>query len=97
MGWVECVPNFSEGRDESVIDSLAVAVRAVPHAHLLDIHRDASHHRSVFTIVGEQQAVLEAVFQAAKVAVAKIDLTQHTGAPPSGHPAGWLCCRAALG
>ncbi len=82
MGWVECVPNFSEGRDESVIDAMAVAVRAVPHAHLLDIHRDASHHRSVFTIVGEQQAVLEAVFQAAKVAVAKIDLTQHTGAHP---------------
>ncbi len=64
------------------IDAIADAFRAVPQSHLLDILSDASHHRSVFTVVGEQESVLEAVFQAAKVAVAKIDLTQHTGEHP---------------
>ncbi len=82
MGWVECVPNFSEGRDMAAIDAIADAFRAVPQSHLLDIHSDASHHRSVFTIVGEQRSVLEAVFRAAKVAVAKINLKQHTGEHP---------------
>ncbi len=82
MGWVECVPNFSEGRDMAVIEAIADAFRAVPPSHLLDVHTDAAHHRSVFTIVGEQRSVLEAVFRAAKVAVAKIDLTQHTGEHP---------------
>ncbi len=82
MGWVECVPNFSEGRDRAAIDAIADELRAVPQSHLLDTHSDASHHRSVFTIVGEQRSVLEAVFQAAKVAVARIDLTQHTGEHP---------------
>jgi len=82
MGWVECVPNFSEGRDLAAIDAIADAVRAVPQSHLVDVHSDASHHRSVFTIVGEQRSVLEAVFGAARVAVAKIDLTQHTGEHP---------------
>ncbi len=41
MEWVECVPNFSEGRDPSFIDALAAAIESVPEAHLLDIHRDA--------------------------------------------------------
>ena len=82
MGWVECVPNFSEGRDVSVIDAIADAINTVRHSHLLDIHRDTSHHRSVFTIAGEQRSVLEAVFQAAKVAVARIDLTKHGGEHP---------------
>ena len=66
----------------AAIDAIADAFRAVPQSHLLDIHSDASHHRSVFTIVGERRSVLEAVFRAAKVAVAKINLTQHTGEHP---------------
>ncbi len=82
MGWVECIPNFSEGRDTVVIAAIADAVRAVPRSHLVDIHSDVSHHRSAFTIVGEQRSVLEAVFRAAKVAVAMIDLTHHTGEHP---------------
>ncbi len=66
----------------AAIGAIADAVRAVPQSHLLDIHSDASHHRSVFTIAGEQRAVLEAVFRAAQMAVTKIDLTRHTGEHP---------------
>ena len=75
--WVECVPNFSEGRDLSFIDDLAAAIESVPEAHLLDIHRDTWHHRSVFTIVGELGAVREAAFRAVRLAVSQIDLTRH--------------------
>src|SRR6266704_2233501 len=48
---VECVPNFSEGRDPATIDALRAAIRAVPGVHLLDVQTDASHNRSVFTFV----------------------------------------------
>ncbi|MCH7683488.1 MAG: glutamate formimidoyltransferase [Gemmatimonadetes bacterium] len=80
--WVECVPNFSEGRDPSFIDDLAAAIESVPEAHILDIHRDTWHHRSVFTIVGELGAVRDATFQAVRLAVSQIDLTRHTGEHP---------------
>jgi len=61
---VECVPNFSEGRDAGVLEALAAALRSVPGAGLLDVHADASHHRSVFTLAGRPGAVAEAAFRA---------------------------------
>ena len=81
-GWVECVPNFSEGRDEGVLRAIEAAFTSVAGAHLLDVHADASHHRSVFTVAGTLGAVSEAAFRAVRVAVERIDLTQHTGEHP---------------
>jgi glutamate formiminotransferase len=48
---VECVPNFSEGRDPAVLDALRAALTGVPGVQLLDVQADTSHHRSVFTLV----------------------------------------------
>lgn len=79
---VECVPNFSEGRDADVIEQLAAAARSVPGAALLDLHADPDHHRSVLTLAGSPRAVSEAVFRAVAVAVSVIDLTRHEGVHP---------------
>jgi len=81
-GVVECVPNFSEGKTPDVLRALEQAMRGVPGAHLLDIHADPSHHRSVFTIAGEPDAVAEAAFRGARVARAEIDLRRHRGQHP---------------
>lgn len=80
--WIECVPNFSEGRDVAVIQALRETLGAVRGAHVLDVHADESHHRSVYTCVGEPEAVAEAVFRAVRLAVERIDLTRHTGEHP---------------
>lgn len=79
---VECVPNFSEGRDVSRLDAIAAAISSVPGVRLLDREMDASHHRSVFTLVGAPDAVAEAAFQAARTAVERIDLNHHKGEHP---------------
>ncbi len=79
---VECVPNFSEGRDESVIAALIAAVESVPGVVLLDRTSDPDHHRSVLTFVGPPDFVAEAAFQAVRVASQRIDLRRHGG----GHP-----------
>ncbi len=79
---VECVPNFSEGRDRAVLAALEASMRGVPGAHVLDIHADASHHRSVFTVVGSFESVLRAVFAAVRTAMERIDLTSHRGEHP---------------
>ena len=79
---VECVPNFSEGRDQSVIRRLAEAATASPGAALLHQTADVSHNRSVFTLAGEPEGVMEAVFRMAETAVALIDLNAHRGAHP---------------
>jgi glutamate formiminotransferase len=65
-----------------VVDALAGAVLATPGAHLLDRHSDADHNRTVLTFAGDPQAVSAAVFAAARVAVERIDLTQHQGVHP---------------
>ena len=80
--WIECVPNFSEGRDGAVIRTLRETLGAVPGVHVLDVHADEWHHRSVYTCVGEPEAVAEAVFRAVRIAVERIDLTRHTGEHP---------------
>ena len=79
---VECVPNFSEGRDAATIDALRSAITAVTGVRLLDVQSDTAHNRSVFTFVGNPAAVVEAAFAAMRVATDRIDLTKHTGEHP---------------
>jgi glutamate formiminotransferase/formiminotetrahydrofolate cyclodeaminase len=79
---VECVPNFSEGRDAAVIDALRSAIAAVAGVQLLDVQSDAAHNRSVFTFVGNPSATVEAAFAAMRVATERIDLTKHSGEHP---------------
>jgi len=79
---VECVPNFSEGRDQATLEALRAAVTAVPGVQLLDVQADASHHRSVFTFVAPPDAAAEAAFRAMRVARDRIDLTRHQGEHP---------------
>jgi len=79
---IECVPNFSEGRDLAILGALRAAIVAVPEVWLLDVHADASHNRSVFTLVAAPQAAAEAAFRAVRVATERIDLTKHAGEHP---------------
>ena len=82
MAVVECVPNFSEGRDAKVIETIAQAIRAVDGANLLDIDPGKSTNRTVFTFVGAPESVLEAAFQAIATAAQLIDMRTHQGAHP---------------
>jgi glutamate formiminotransferase/formiminotetrahydrofolate cyclodeaminase len=77
---VECVPNFSEGRDPQVIEAIAGAVREVEGAALLDVDPGRDTNRTVMTILGAPEAVLEAAFRAIARAAERIDMTRHTGA-----------------
>ena len=79
---VECVPNFSEGRDAGKIDAIVQAILAVPEVVLLDREADADHNRSVLTFAGPPAAVADAAFRAVEKAVALIDLTRQQGAHP---------------
>src|ERR1700687_858706 len=79
---VECVPNFSEGRDAAKVDAIVAAMRAVPGVFLLDRESDADHNRSVVTLAGEPEAVAEAALRGVGKAAELIDLTKHTGAHP---------------
>ncbi|HEY3840128.1 MAG TPA: glutamate formimidoyltransferase [Bryobacteraceae bacterium] len=81
-GAIECVPNFSEGRDPRVLASLAAGIRDTPGVALLDHSADPDHNRSVFTFTGEAGAVLQAALTAAAIAVARIDLNRHGGVHP---------------
>jgi glutamate formiminotransferase len=79
---VECVPNFSEGRRQEVIDRIVAAVEQVPGAQVLDVQSDLDHNRSVVTIIGAPQAVAESAFQGIATAAELIDMNHHRG----GHP-----------
>src|SRR3989442_369417 len=79
---VECVPNFSEGRDLVTLGALRAAITSVPGVRLLDVQADPSHNRSVFTLVAPPDAAAEAAFRGMRVATERIDLTQHTGEHP---------------
>jgi glutamate formiminotransferase len=79
---VECVPNFSEGRDAATIAALQEAVRAVDGVRLLDTHSDADHNRTVLTFAGTPGAVAEAAFRAVREAAVRIDLRTHRGVHP---------------
>lgn len=82
MPIVECVPNFSEGRRQEVIEKLAGAIRKIDGARLLGYESDHDHNRSVFTIAGEPGPVSEAAFMACKLAAELIDLNRHSGEHP---------------
>ncbi len=77
---LESVPNFSEGRDADVVEALRSAL-AGP-ARLLDVHVDADHHRSVFTLVGEHEQLVDSLLAGIGVARERIDLRRHEGAHP---------------
>lgn len=79
---LECVPNFSEGRNLKVIDEIADAIQTGSTAKLINIHSDADHNRSVFTILGEPEPLIDAVFRGTEVAVNRIDLKKHHGTHP---------------
>jgi glutamate formiminotransferase len=77
---LESVPNFSEGRDRATIDAIGAALSE--HARLLDVHTDVDHNRSVFTLVGAEQELADALLAGIAVAVERIDLRGHAGAHP---------------
>jgi glutamate formiminotransferase/glutamate formiminotransferase/formiminotetrahydrofolate cyclodeaminase len=79
---VECVPNFSEGRNQTTVRALVNAVESVPGVWLLDQTMDRDHHRSVLSFAGEPDAVAEAAFRAIRVATDLIDLRKHKGVHP---------------
>ena len=80
MELLESVPNFSEGRDAATIDAIGAALDA--HARLLDVHSDADHNRSVFTLVGTEPELADALLAGVAVAAGRIDLRRHEGAHP---------------
>lgn len=79
---VECVPNFSEGRDMAKIRQITQAIEAVAGVSLLDVDPGADTNRTVVTFVGSPDAVVEAAFQAVKTASQVLDMTGHHGAHP---------------
>lgn len=79
---VECVPNFSEGRNPDIVQALVGVVRSVPGVALLDQTMDPDHHRAVLTFAGRPYAVAEVAFQMARLASQLIDLRSHHGEHP---------------
>src|SRR5207248_4873377 len=79
---VECVPNFSEGRDRSKLDAIAAAIRSVPGVTVLDLQMDADHNRSVVTFAAPAQTIGEAAVRGIEQAVALIDMNRHRGVHP---------------
>jgi glutamate formiminotransferase len=79
---VECVPNFSEGRDAVKIERIAAAVRGVPGVKLLDVAPDPDHNRTVLTFVGEPATVKQAAYGAIATAADLIDMAEHKGQHP---------------
>ncbi len=79
---IECVPNFSEGRDPAKIEAIVSTMSAVPGVYILGREMDADHHRCVVTMAGEPDAVAEAAILGAGKAMQLIDLNEHSGAHP---------------
>ena len=82
MKLVECVPNFSEGRDPVTIDRIAKALSSVTGCQLLHVDSEHDTNRSVMTLMGEPEAVSEAAFEGIRTAVETIDLKKHRGTHP---------------
>ena len=79
---IECVPNFSEGRNKDVIKQITDEVEQVKGVKLLDIDPGEATNRTVVTFVGEPQVVMEAAFRCVRKAAQLIDMRQHHGAHP---------------
>jgi glutamate formiminotransferase len=79
---LECVPNVSEGRDPASLAALAAALEGVPGVRLLDVSSDSDHHRSVFTLAGDEAPLRAALLALTREAIGRIDLRRHRGAHP---------------
>jgi len=79
---IECVPNFSEGVQTSLVEEIANAVRAVPGVRVLNLSSDPAHNRSVLTFVGDAEGVRAGVLALFEAAAPRIDLTRHRGEHP---------------
>jgi glutamate formiminotransferase len=79
---IECVPNFSEGRDHKTIEALVAAMSGIKGARVLDVHSDPDHNRSVVTLAGEPEPVAEAALRGVGRAAELIDLRRHRGEHP---------------
>jgi len=79
---IECVPNFSEGRDLKVLEAISDAIKSVDGVQLLDVDPGKATNRTVFTFVGEPLPVIEAAFRAIKTAAQFIDMSRHSGEHP---------------
>ncbi|MBI1805988.1 MAG: glutamate formimidoyltransferase [Ignavibacteria bacterium] len=82
MKIVECVPNFSEGRDMKIINAIGDSIRNVKGVKLLSVEPDKDYNRSVVTFIGEPEAVKDGAFQATKMAAELIDMSRHKGEHP---------------
>jgi len=82
MKLIECVPNFSEGRDRALIDAITAEISGTPEAMLLDVDPGAATNRTVVTFIGPPEAALEAAFRAIRKAAALIDMSKHKGEHP---------------
>ncbi len=82
MSLVECVPNFSEGRNQSTIDAIRDAIASVEGVVVLDVSSDPSHNRTVVTFVAPVEKAAEAAFRGIKLASERIDLNKHSGEHP---------------
>jgi glutamate formiminotransferase/formiminotetrahydrofolate cyclodeaminase len=79
---IECVPNFSEGRDEKIVQQIADAIRSVDRVKLLNVDPGKATNRTVMTLVGEPDAVVEAAFKGIEMAAQLIDMSKHKGEHP---------------
>jgi glutamate formiminotransferase len=82
MKIIECVPNFSEGYDQTKIESIAGVLKTFPAIRLIDYSGDSDHNRSVFTFLGKPEDVLEAALAASDQALKLIDMRKQTGVHP---------------
>ena len=82
MRLVECVPNFSEGRDKAKVEAIVAAARSAPGVRVLDVETDPDHNRCVLSFVAPLESAVEAAFLGAKRAVELIDLNLHKGEHP---------------
>ncbi|MHA1213021.1 MAG: glutamate formimidoyltransferase, partial [Candidatus Heimdallarchaeota archaeon] len=79
---VESVPNYSEGTDGKVVETIVEEIRKTPNTNIIDIQYDSDYNRAVITFVGEPEAVLQANIAASKKALELIDMTKHKGQHP---------------
>ena len=79
---IQCVPNFSEGKDKAIIEKIVEEIKTMDEVKVLDYSMDKDHNRSVVTFIGEPEKVIEAAFNVAKVASKLIDMRVHTGEHP---------------
>ena len=79
---IECVPNFSEGRNPEIIEAISAAIRSVEGCTLIDVDPGRSTHRTVYTFVGDPESIVEGALAAARVAKTTIDMRKHKGEHP---------------